>query len=419
MQGLRYNSPMKFIFFHYKGRRYRIKTTGLLILVLCITILTCSFILGCRYLFGKGEKNANTNQTTMTNQNIKQDSQAPVEDGTVLSTTQDAGTSYIEDTLFLGDSNTARFSKVVGSGGKTFTTKNNAIGVVGMGIDAITTLACMRFSTGIFTMPDAVKILQPRRIIMTFGTNNLSGDSTDASSFITRYTSQIEAVQKAYPSADLIINAIPPVSKTRLYPNISMKQIDAYNQALMQMCEKNGWKFLNSAEILKDESSGYAKQGYTVDDGLHLSAKGIETLFTYIRTHAWNSEDRRHKPLSAIPDIIGVPDGLIKIDPLTEENFTNDPSEDTESKTETGCIYNGGRWNAEKSICEWGIQEEIKEEIPACDANQHYDEDQKACVDNPPQENSPQENETEQQPEASVSPSAQADNQESTPVENG
>ncbi len=164
-----YNSSMKFITFRYKGRRYRLKTTGLfIIIVLCLSILTASLILGRRYLFHKSAQTQSTAQSSIGGSGTDRSDQPQVINGTVLAETADAGDSYIEDTLFLGDSNTARFLKVTGSKGKTFTTKNNTIGVVGMGVDAISTLACMRFSTGIFTMPEAVKILQPQRIIMTF-----------------------------------------------------------------------------------------------------------------------------------------------------------------------------------------------------------------------------------------------------------
>lgn len=254
-------------------------------------------------------------------------------DGTVLAESEDAGQEYIDSTLFLGDSNTARFLKVTDSEGNTFTSLENTIGVVGMGIDSITTLPCMQFSTGLFTMPKAVAILQPERVIITFGTNNLSGSSTDATSFIERYTKQIQAIVDAYPSVDIIVNSIPPVAKSRSYTNVTMTQIDAYNKAIVDMCEENDWKYLNSAEALKDSSTGYAKDGYTIQDGLHLSSKGLEALFEYIRTHAWITEDDRPKPLSTIPTVIGVPDGLIQTNPLTEEEFTEDPSVETYEAT--------------------------------------------------------------------------------------
>lgn len=285
-------------------------------------------------------------------------------ESTVLMETEDAGQDYIDSTLFLGDSNTARFIRVLDpETKKTFSTKNNTIGVVGMGIDAISSLACMDFYTGRFTMPQSVKILQPERVIITFGTNNLYGNSTDATSFISRYEAQIKTIENAYPYADIIINSIPPVSKVRDYTNVSMIQIDAYNKAIAEMCKKNDWKYLNSAEALKDKDTGYAKPGYMVADGLHLDQKGLAALFKYIRTHAYITEDDRPKPLASIPGIIGVPDGLIRINPLNEEEFTEDPSEpepapateeseETEEPTPTAtpdCV--NGTYNAEKEIC--------------------------------------------------------------------
>ncbi len=244
--------------------------------------------------------------------------------GTILEETEDAGDEYIESTLFLGDSNTARFLTVTNADGKTYTNLNNTIGVVGMGIDAIGGTAVMQFSNGLYTIPQAVKLLQPERVIITFGTNNLSGTDTDATSFIERYQKGIQAIVDAYPSVDIIVNSIPPVSKNRHYTHVTMTQIDAYNRAIVEMCAENDWKYLNGSEALKDPSTGYAKEEYTIADGLHLSQKGIETLFKYIRTHAWITEDDRPKPLTDIPTIIGVPDGLFSTDPLTNEEYTKD-----------------------------------------------------------------------------------------------
>lgn len=321
---------MKPIEFHAHGKKYQLKPAGLIILILAILIAVFLVLISVRNF-----KHRNARETALPSASAVPSSDASAEiiqegefDGTLLPETEDAGKDYVDSTLFLGDSNTARFLKVTDSEGNTFTKLNNTIGVVGMGIDAISTLPCMDFSTGRYTMPQSVKILQPERVFITFGTNNLSGTSTDASDFITRYTAQIEVVESAYPSADIIINSIPPIGRVNQYPNVSMKQIDAYNKAIAEMCQKYGWKFLNSSETLKDASTGYARDGYTVSDGLHLSSEGLEALFFYIRTHAWITEDDRPKPLASIPTVIGVPDGLIQINPLNEETFTEDPASD-------------------------------------------------------------------------------------------
>lgn len=241
-----------------------------------------------------------------------------VEVPTVLPQTEDAGRSYLDETLFLGDSNTVRYTMYADDTGKAFTTIDNNIGVVSMGAQAITTLKCEQFkgSSAMYTMPDAVAMLKPKRIIICFGTNNLSGSSTDASGFISNYLKGLQAIQTAWPYADIIVSAIPPLDKQRENTNLTMTQVDAFNEALVQMCEDNGFKFLNSAEVLKDPATGWAKKDYTLSDGVHLSKEAVTAYFQYVRCHAYITEDRRPQPLGDIPTPAGTPANLITQDPI-------------------------------------------------------------------------------------------------------
>lgn len=354
---------MKKIEFNFNGRKYRMKPAGLALLIIAVLAVIIVILLAVANVRSRKHLEEAIPAPTATPAASYEPSANTIAadeyDGTVLAKTEDAGSDYIDSTLFLGDSNTARFLTVADPDtGKPFTTKENTIGVVGMGIDAISSLPVMDFTSGRYTMPQAVKILQPERVIITFGTNNLSGSSTETKDFIKRYEAQLKQIVDAYPSVDLIVNSIPPVAKRRSYPNVTMQQIDAYNKAIARMCENNGWKYLNSSEALKDAKSGYAKKDYMVSDGLHLSPLGLKALFTYARTHAWISEDDRPKPLQQIPGIIGVPEGLIKTDPLTDAEFTEDPSAEGYEETEEGCLAMSGHWNAEEGKCYWAEEPE-------------------------------------------------------------
>ncbi|WP_348243390.1 hypothetical protein, partial [Salmonella enterica] len=65
---------------------------------------------------------------------------------------------------------------------------------------------------------------------------------------------------------------------------------------------------LNSAEVLKDSSTGYAKSGYVLSsDGIHLTEQAMDVLFTYIRTHSYITEDTR-PALTAVPTHTGDKD---------------------------------------------------------------------------------------------------------------
>ncbi len=254
--------------------------------------------------------------------------QEAASEGTVLLETADAGRGYVDETLFLGDSNTVRFFQNYDTDGLTYTSAQNTIAVIGMGADAISTLPCMQFSTGTFTMVDSVAILQPRRIIMTFGTNHLDGFTTDTSVFINSYEAQIRAVQAAWPYADIIIQSIFPIAGINEYPHLTVAQIKLFNNAILQMCSRCGWKYLNTFEALYDEETGYARTGVMDTDGLHLSEAGVAEVFRYIRTHAWISEDRRPMPLNEIPEVYGPLTGLLETNPLNNQPFEPEVTEE-------------------------------------------------------------------------------------------
>lgn len=238
--------------------------------------------------------------------------------GTVLPAGADAGRSYLDETLFIGDSNTARYLLYADDTGTAFTSLSNNIGVVSMGAGAITTLKCEKFkgSSTMYTVPESVAMLKPKRIIICYGTNNLSGASTDATRFIATYLQGLQAIRQAWSYCDIIVSAIPPLDKQRENANLTMTQVDAYNAALVQMCEENGFKFLNSAEVLRDDTTGWAKTDYTLSDGVHLSKTAVTAYFDYVRTHAYITEDRRPQPLGTIPQPDGVPANLITKDPI-------------------------------------------------------------------------------------------------------
>ena len=237
---------------------------------------------------------------------------------TILEQTADAGEGYVDETLFLGDSNTARMYRMF-----DYCSYDNAIGSVGMTAKSLASFACVQLSTasGYVTMPQAVAKLQPRRVILTFGTNDLN-PSYKAADFVKNYQTGIEAIVTAYPSVDIIVNAIPPIGQQHSNQSLTQTQVDEYNKALVEMCQTKGWKFLNSAEVLKDSVTGYAKSGYVeTSDGIHLTRTAMDALFNYIRTHSYITEDDR-PALTTIPKHTGDKDAVVYTVPVVSSTAT-------------------------------------------------------------------------------------------------
>ena len=256
---------------------------------------------------------------------------------TVLPETEDAGQEYIDTTLFLGDSNTARMYRMF-----DYCSYDNAIGSVGMSARSLQKYACVKFSGygSYVTMPQAVALMQPRRVIVTFGTNDLDPNYS-AASFAESYRAGLQAIADAYPAADIIVNAIPPLGRSHSNASLTQRQVDEYNKAIVEMCDANGWKFLNSAEVLKDAATGYAKEGYVESsDGIHLTRAAMDALFTYIRTHSYVTEDTR-PALTAVPkhtddkDAVTYATPVVEATPAASEEPDSEDSEPSPAPTAT------------------------------------------------------------------------------------
>ena len=211
----------------------------------------------------------------------------------LLTETADAGTDYLNDTLFLGDSNTVRLYNNGLISLQQFCAKE------GIGTQAALSEGIVTFKkdSNHYTIPQAVAMMKPRRVVMTFGTNDTGMEVSD---FIAHYTALIQAIQQSYPYTDIIVNTVPPVPADHSnYPHMDQAKIDDFNMALLDLCEQLGVRFLNSAEALKG-SDGYGIADYYTSGDIHLKSVGLKAVLNYIRTHALQTEDRR-------PDTNNIP----------------------------------------------------------------------------------------------------------------
>ena len=279
------------------GKPLDLRSKMYLVMGLCSLMLLVSVAISFVLVGGLGasdsEEPASESESMVTESGYDKDQNTIDEkeySSTILEKSDDAGEEYVEETLFLGDSNTARMYRMF-----DYCTYDNAIGSVGMSARSLATYACVKLEgySSYVTMAKAVALMQPRRVILTFGTNDLSPNYS-AESFVENYQEGIESIVEAYPSVDIIVNSIPPLGQKHSNQNLTQSQVDEYNKALVQMCQEKGWKFLNSAEVLKDSATGYAKSGYVESsDGIHLTRAAMEELFDYVRTHSYITEDDR------------------------------------------------------------------------------------------------------------------------------
>ena len=261
----------------------------------------------------------------------------------LLTGTADAGDAYQEQTLFIGDSNTVRLYANGLISLQQFCAKE------GIGTSAALNEGIVTFKRddNRYTIAQAVAKMKPRRVVMTFGTNDTGMEVAD---FISNYTALVQAIQEAYPYTDIIVNTVPPIPENHSnYPHMDQAKIDDFNMALLNMCEQLGVRFLNTAEVLKGEN-GYGQPDYYTDGDIHLKSAGLKAALNYLRTHAYQTEDRR-PDTNNIPtrtlEYVSNPSSAVQA-PSSEEPASSSESESV-SSSETASVKFEARYQVEKS----------------------------------------------------------------------
>ena len=284
-------------------------------LVLIITIVAVVVIVNTSH----SEKDSSSTSSSSSQTALDSGFDANAYGDTVLSETDDAGESYINETIFVGDSNTYRYYQ------NGLLPLDQVMAVEGLGIQQLTTDKSIYFKNDstAYSIPEALAKMKPRRIIVMMGTNNADG-SMSADSFASSYESALNAIVTAYSYCDVIVAAVPPIPQDHSnYPNMRQETINEFNLALVKMCQKNGYKFLNISELLMGED-GYGQDRYYQQGDIHLKKDALNGILDYARTHAWTGTEDRRPDTDNIPTRVrngGTSSGS------TQATATPDPNE--------------------------------------------------------------------------------------------
>ena len=203
----------------------------------------------------------------------------------VLPQSSEADAGYITSTVFVGDQYTVSLQT------SNLITLDQYVGQKDLKISEVLSTACVNFANdpNTYTIPQALAQMKPRRVIITLGSND-AAEGVSPELFVQDYRQVVNSIATAYAYSDIIVNAVPPVLKGS--ENERQTYIDQYNQKLAELCEAMGWKFLNSTEMLKN-SSGFAEETYFDRGAGTFSASGVNTLLSYVKSHAWQTNDQR------------------------------------------------------------------------------------------------------------------------------
>lgn len=199
---------------------------------------------------------------------------------TVLQETTPADRDYLDNTVFIGD------SRVEGMRLNGSIQQKNAYAQTGMSHVGAMTTACVDLGTGrLLTIPQAVAIRKPQRMVVAFGINGIVWMGEE--SFIQGYEELIDTLMGKSPNSIVIIQSILPVSswKEQSDPRMSNQKIDRYNELLLDLAERKGIYYLNAAEKMKNSRNALDSR-YDSGDGLHFNAAAGDLIVDYLLSHS-------------------------------------------------------------------------------------------------------------------------------------
>lgn len=136
------------------------------------------------------------------------------------------------------------------------------------------------------TIAEAVMYAAPEVMIVNFGINGIAWWTNEG--FMESYEALIEELEEASPDSIIVIEAILPISisyEQRTDTNgLTNERIDEVNELLYEYAQKNGYYYMATNEIMKNEYNDL-KREYSAD-GIHFTQTGYEAIIDYILTHA-------------------------------------------------------------------------------------------------------------------------------------
>ena len=198
---------------------------------------------------------------------------------TLLSTTPRAGDSYLADTVFVGDSRTEGLMLYTGLSAYT-----TAYADKGLTVSKVFSEPLVKQGDKTVTVDEALRTAQYNKCYIMLGINELGWPNENV--FISHYEDIINAVKESHPDAKIYVQSILPVSASKSEKNqngINNERINKYNQLLLELSEKTGAYYLDTAASVKGEDGTLPESA--TSDGIHLNKQFCTQWLDYLKNH--------------------------------------------------------------------------------------------------------------------------------------
>ncbi|EET60970.1 hypothetical protein BRYFOR_07037 [Marvinbryantia formatexigens DSM 14469] len=187
--------------------------------------------------------------------------------------------SYFEDAVFIGDSRMEGFRNFSGI------TKGSFVTAVGMELENFYTDAQIATSQGNMLVMDALKNINFSKIYMMLGTNELGAYNMD--DVKESYRKVLSDIKTRSSSSDPVVYVYSVIyvdeSLVTTGDYVNNANVDAINLKIMELCQEEGYHYINLNEILSDGTHSLISGASP--DGIHLDQEYCGKWLDYTKTH--------------------------------------------------------------------------------------------------------------------------------------
>jgi len=185
--------------------------------------------------------------------------------------------TYFSDAVFIGDSRMEGFRNTSGITEGTFFTS------VGMSLSSMTSSAIISDGDDKITVAAALSGGTYGKIYIMLGANDLGEYSWD--DFKEELISVTNRFQELQPDAILYLCSCIYVEEDKVTTGdyINNENVDTLNSILLEVCEEEGYYYLDFNEVLSDGYGSLIEDASS--DGVHITADYCKVMLEYMKTH--------------------------------------------------------------------------------------------------------------------------------------
>ena len=205
-------------------------------------------------------------------------------------TTVDA--AWFDDAAFVGDSVTLKLSYYAAATGCLGNAQFFASGSLGSA-NAMWELSNTQavhpsYQGQTMLVEDCVATSGATKLFIMLGMNDIAVYGIDGA--VENYQALLERILTKSPGLTVYVQSMTPTTSTSslLGQSINSDNIRAYNDKLQQLCQQQGWHYVDVASVMYDESGQYLRSDYCSDPddmGVHFTEDGCQAWVDYLYGH--------------------------------------------------------------------------------------------------------------------------------------